>query len=255
MAKKKSATAAAATAQSKKEETAAAAEDEVPTAQAAYVGGGDEEEELELLQVDTGDMVKVKQILDEAVSAALLEQSDCRENTAWDNLKLTVMFVSCLCAAAAQFVPIPFPESRPVLGACCAAYFVLSGTLQLLTTLVDRDTVLWTLPVAAVAAADGGSGGAKNRDMSKYGLRVYSSLPRFSEWYTVGIQFHLPGKEAKEGKKKASFVEQTWSLGQFFDKEGYFDEAGLTEQIDKLYNRFCDGKYDTVSQKDKKKKE
>ena len=32
-----------------------------------------EEEELELLQVELGDMIKMKQVLDEAVTAAILE--------------------------------------------------------------------------------------------------------------------------------------------------------------------------------------
>ena len=35
--------------------------------------GSDEEEELELLQVDVGDMIKVKQVLDETVANVVLE--------------------------------------------------------------------------------------------------------------------------------------------------------------------------------------
>eukprot|EP00980_Cylindrotheca_fusiformis_P000360 scaffold91_cov127-Cylindrotheca_fusiformis.AAC.20 len=73
-----------------------------------------EEDELELLQVDLGDMVKLKQILDEAVAATLLEKLE--EDYRLDNAKLTIMIVACLFAVVAQFAPVPFPDSRPLLG-------------------------------------------------------------------------------------------------------------------------------------------
>ena len=41
-----------------------------------------EEDELELLQVDLGDMIKLKQILDESVAAAVLKHIE--EDYAWD---------------------------------------------------------------------------------------------------------------------------------------------------------------------------
>ena len=70
-----------------------------------------EEDELELLQVDLGDMIKLKQILDEAVAATVLEKLE--EDYRLDNFKLAIMIAACLFAVVAQFAPIPFPESRP----------------------------------------------------------------------------------------------------------------------------------------------
>jgi signal peptidase complex subunit 2 len=200
-----------------------------------------EDEELELLQVDLGDMVKLKQVLDEAVAAAILELQP--EDYRWDNFKLIIMFTACLFACMAQFAPLPFPESRPVLGVCGTAYFVLSGVLQLITTFIDKDSILLTLPLPE---ADGKA--VKNKDMLATGLRVRSALPRFSEFYTVTIEFQLPENEV--GTRQ---VHQRWSVGQFFDKEGYFDETGFMQQATELYHKFAAGKYSNTVALDEKK--
>lgn len=41
------------------------------------------------------------------------------ENYYWDNIKLLLMVVACAFAMVAQFYPMPFPKSRPLLGVCC----------------------------------------------------------------------------------------------------------------------------------------
>merc|ERR1712232_331624 len=105
-----------------------------------------EEDEMELLQVDLGDMVKLKQVLDEAVASVLLEKLD--EDYRWDNFKLSIMALACIFAMVAQFAPIPFPESRPILGVCGCAYFFLSGVLQLIATFIDKDSILLTKPLS-----------------------------------------------------------------------------------------------------------
>jgi hypothetical protein len=42
-----------------------------------------------------------------------------KENHYWDNIKLLLMMVACAFAMVAQFYPMPFPQSRPLLGVCC----------------------------------------------------------------------------------------------------------------------------------------
>lgn len=207
----------------------------------------EDEDEVELLQVDLGDMVKMKQVLDETITAAVLEHVD--EECQWDNFKLLLMFVSCVFAMVAQFAPIPFPESRPVLGICGAAYFILSGVLQFIVTFIDKDTILLT---KAVADDDDKQKGRKNADMKKYGLRIRSNLPRFSEWYSVIVEFQLGQKDKDSGSKKSMRVEQSWSVGQFFDKEGYFDEVGLTQEMDKVMKRFESNQFTKESAKSTK---
>jgi signal peptidase complex subunit 2 len=196
--------------------------DAAPGAVSAY-------EELELLQVDLGDMVKMKQVLDEAVAAAVLEQVD--EDYHWDNLKLGIMALACGFAMVAQFAPIPFPESRVVLGMCGCMYFVLSGVLQFITTFIDKDAILLTKPNPE----------SSNPHLKKHGIRVRSNLPRFSEWYSVILEFSMPADQIAKDPPR---VEQAWSVGQFFDKEGYFDEVGLTNEIDKLFERLESKQYD-----------
>jgi len=221
-------------------------------------GSGDEveEEEMELLQVDVGDMMKVKQILDETVAATILEQID--EDYHFDNFKLVIMAVGCMFAMVAQFAPLPFPESRMIIAVCVASYFVLSGVLQLITTIIDQDCILVTqqLPkdgkkedptdsdIIGRTIVRKAPKAIKNKDLFKYGVRVRSQFPRFSEWYTIVLEF--------EQKKDTPCVEQKWSVGQFFDKEGMFDEIGLQLEVEKLYRRLEDADYDIKDATDKK---
>jgi signal peptidase complex subunit 2 len=185
----------------------------------------------ELLQIELGDMVKLKQVLDEAVAQAIVEPAHhmIQEDTKWDNFKLLLMTLACVFAMIGQFAPIPFPESRPILGVCCCLYFLLSGILQFITTYIDCDSILATLPPKSKTGKP-----CSNADLAQSGVCVRSQLPRFSEWYTVSLEVR---------DKPKLKVEQTWSVGRFFDKDGYFDEIGLNQEIDKLYQRLVDGKY------------
>lgn len=194
-----------------------------------------EESNVELLQVDLGDMVKMKQVLDEAVFEYIQEEL-LDEDPRMDNIKLAVMTLACVFALVAQFAPVPFPESRPFLGVCCVSYFLLSGVLQLITTFVDKDTIMLTKPK--------GADKTKNKDLQSHGVRVRSQFPRFSEYYTLILEF--------QGREDSPLVEQKWSVGQFFDKEGYFDVVGLQMEVKELFQRLEDGKYDRNSLASKK---
>jgi signal peptidase complex subunit 2 len=217
----------------------------------------EEEEEMELLQVDVGDMLKVKQILDETVAGTILEQID--EDYQFDNFKLVLMAIACAFAMVAQFAPLPFPDSRIVVAVCCVSYFVLSGVLQLITTLIDQDCILVTLPLPEDGKKEDPNDidiigrtivrkdpkDIKNNDLFIHGVRVRSQFPRYSEWYTAILEF--------EQKKDTPSVEQKWSVGQFFDKEGMFDEIGLQLEVEKLYRRLEDADYDSKGSEGKKK--
>jgi signal peptidase complex subunit 2 len=194
-----------------------------------------EEDELELLQVDLGDMVKLKQVLDESVAASLLDKF-LEEDYRLDNIKLATMVVACLFAMVAQFSPVPFPDCRPILGICCCCYFMLSGVLQLITTFIDKDSILLTKPLPATKTS--------NKELQKCGVRVRSQFPRFSEFYTVILEF--------QGMENSPLVQQKWSVGQFFDKEGMFDEVGLQLEVEALFKRLECGKYDMKGESAKK---
>merc|ERR1711957_461283 len=76
----------------------------------------------------------------------------------------------------------------------------------------------------------------KNPQMLTWGLRIRTSLPRFSEFYTVRIEF--------QGLEDSPFVTKTSSVGKFFDVEGMFDEYGLENEVEQLYRRFASGRFD-----------
>lgn len=100
-------------------------------------------EEKDPFTIETGDSVKVKQVLDDATIKAITE-GGYDANYSWENTKLFLMFISCVFAMVAQFFPLPFPASRPLLAVCCAAYFIISSVLQFFVTFVDKDTILFT---------------------------------------------------------------------------------------------------------------
>ena len=198
--------------------------------------------EVELLQVDVGDVIKLKQVLDETVAAALLDPDGpaLAEDQRSDNIKLVIMLLACSFAFVAQFAPLPFPESRPVLGLCCTAYFILSGILQLVTTFYDQDSIMATNPVEKAKYP------AKNSDVEKCGIRVRTQLPRFSEYYTVILEFQrYDGGKGKGGAAAAPgpYVSKTWSVGNFFDVDGFFAEDLLMDEVEKVYDTFCQGKF------------
>jgi len=203
------------------------------------------EEEMELLQVDVGDIIKVKQILDETVAGTIMSEDlsahgeavQIQEEYTHDNVKLFLMALACGFAAVAQFaLASDFPKNRLWLGVCCASYFCISGILQLIMTFIDKDCIMMTKPLTDTEAIKLVKKGG-NKEMDKYGIRVRSVFPRFSEFYTVILEF--------QGKAPPSeFVTETWSVGQFFDVDGLFDEEGMMIEVEKLYQRFEAGKYD-----------
>ena len=213
------------------------------------------EEEMELLQVDVGDIIKVKQILDETVAGTLVSSEDLsahgekvaiEEDYRHDNIKLFLMALACGFAATAQFgLAADFPNNRLWLGVCCASYFCLSGILQLITTFIDQDCIMMTKPLSDPEAIKAVKKGGKNKEMDKYGIRVRSQFPRFSEFYTVILEF--------QGKEGSEFVKETWSVGQFFDVDGFFDEEGLMIEVENLYKRFEAGQFDKDDNKKKAK--
>eukprot|EP00591_Stephanopyxis_turris_P011931 CAMPEP_0195517352 /NCGR_PEP_ID=MMETSP0794_2-20130614/10539_1 /TAXON_ID=515487 /ORGANISM="Stephanopyxis turris, Strain CCMP 815" /LENGTH=151 /DNA_ID=CAMNT_0040646143 /DNA_START=43 /DNA_END=495 /DNA_ORIENTATION=+ len=133
----------------KKSKAAAAVVEAIPEPDANEVEKHEDmgEDALELLQVDVGDIVKLRQVLDEAVAAALIDgPPKLEEDYNLENIQLSVMFLACVFAALGQFSPLPFPESRLILGGCCISYFILSGILQLVVTFVRMDAILITKP-------------------------------------------------------------------------------------------------------------
>jgi hypothetical protein len=58
-----------------------------------------------------------------------------------------------------------------------------------------------------------------------------------------------------QGRENSPQVEQRWSVGNFCDKEGFFDEIGLQKEVESLYFRLEQGKYDSQTTLAEKKKQ
>jgi signal peptidase complex subunit 2 len=84
----------------------------------------------------------------------------------------------------AQFYPMPFPDSRPLLGVCCAAYFIASSVLQFIVTYIEKDCIMTTNPILEGAAEVNN----KTRAGGVHGIRICTNFPRFSYDYTISVQ-------------------------------------------------------------------
>ena len=103
------------------------------------------EEVQEPHSIETGDIMKVKQVLDDATIEAI-GLAGYEINYAWDNFKMLLMVLACGFALTAQFYPLPFPDSRLLLGCCVGSYAFISALLQYFVSFVDKDTIAITKP-------------------------------------------------------------------------------------------------------------
>jgi hypothetical protein len=72
--------------------------------------------------IETGDSIKVKQVLDECIMEAVQAAEGVAINYTIDNLKMLLMFLCCVFAMVAQFHPSKFPDNIMLLGGCCGRY-------------------------------------------------------------------------------------------------------------------------------------
>ena len=179
-------------------------------------GSDSDSDDEEYQHVDTGDSLKVKQVLDEATVKAMVDKG-YGEVHFIDNLKISLMVAACLFACVGQFsdpvLGIKFPACRPLLGVCCAGYFTFSGILQLVVKFMERDIIFVSEKKPGDAA----------------GIRVRTAFPRFQSDFSVIFQRDAP--DAPE-------MEEKYCVGKFFDTDGYFYEQGLIDVVQKQADKF-----------------
>lgn len=185
-----------------------------------------DEEPNDIQIIETGDSVKVKQVLDDAIMGAIQDMGYAI-NYRSDNLKLLFMFLSCIAAMIAQFYPVPFPENRMALGLCCGSYFVMSCALQYIVSFIDQDTI------AITHSFD------DNEDTVNK-LKFRTDFPRFQDVYTFTVE--------ELEKKDATTVNSTigeMHVGKYFTEAGEFDEVGFVLDVNKVVKKFQDRRYKT----------
>lgn len=196
-----------------------------------------EEKELEPRTIETGDSVKVKQVMDDATIELVMEKCGYDANFAAENIKLMLMFVSCVFAMVAQFYPAPFPDNRPILGVCCAAYFILSSVLQFIITYIDVDLVMTTLDKKEYTGDD------KKTFKSLPAIVVRTDFPKYQEWFTLKVHYATDKNDANVNKKIS--VAKMY-VGKYFTEEGEFLEEVYAKDLQTHIKRFEEGRYGDI---------
>ncbi len=185
--------------------------------------------------IETGDSIKVKQVLDDTVMAAIVD-AGFEANYGWDNFKLFLMFLSCVFAMMAQFYPQPFPDSRLLLAVCCAMYFIISTALQCIVVFVDKDIIMYTKPKQVIKCYTSCLAcmicvsfilfctvkGSVDHDMV-----IRTNFPRFQEFFYLILQGRDPTSPSTTAKMY---------VGKYFTSKGEFDEVRISFFLHKLHN-------------------
>lgn len=170
-----------------------------------------------------GDTATMKRLLDDHVAEVLQGELKYEEDVALSNVKLVVGFAGVGAALASHVYPKPFPHNWWVLLACCAWYFAMSGVLQFLLSYVELEAFLQLKPRAP--------GGA--------GLNIASSLPRFTDTYSLAItplprgslfMWSAPKFRHAPGGADGVFAAEA-SVTKFFDEDGVFAEVPFGEWV------------------------
>ena len=152
------------------------------------------------------------------------------EDTGLSNVKLVVGFAGVGASLFSHVYPAPFPKNWWVLLFCVGFYFAMSSVLQFFLSFMEIESILL---LRGKKGADGRRG---------CGLNLHSHFPRFQEMYTLGVTKLPRGSlglywapkfwPVEEGEQDVSGPEQkTWSIAEFFDEEGGFQEEAFEEEV------------------------
>mmetsp|Transcript_10159 Transcript_10159/g.11655 ORF Transcript_10159/g.11655 Transcript_10159/m.11655 type:complete len:187 (-) Transcript_10159:177-737(-) len=169
--------------------------------------------------IDLYDETSIKRTLDEQ-TCKILEELGYAEDFFWSNIKLMLMVLACCAGLTAQFYPLPFPESTPVVTVCCAVYGCVMVLLQLIAWIVEKDYIMF-----------GNYQNESKDSITINKLKVKSTFPSFQEIYTLTFEVY-------DGKnKKVDSSELKSSVGAYFSESGEFDRHTLKADLQKALKR------------------
>lgn len=208
----------------------------------------------DVLIVDTGDSIKVKQTFDDAISDIMGDyqppdgnSKPYKQNTISENFKMIIMFTSCLLGLLAQFYPLPFPDNLPLAALCAAGYFAICTLYQYFVFLVEKDII------CRYSAPDGSI------------IIFRSAFPRFQEHYSIVLQ-RMEGSGSGSGSKggsksmlsmlfgagginppanEAMSVAAELYVGNYFTERGEFYEEGFRADLLQLVGLYMEKQYGT----------
>mmetsp|Transcript_20595 Transcript_20595/g.53215 ORF Transcript_20595/g.53215 Transcript_20595/m.53215 type:complete len:234 (-) Transcript_20595:102-803(-) len=176
-----------------------------------------------------GDTATMKRLLDDHVAEVLQGELKYEEDVALSNLKLVIGFAGVGAALVSHVYPRPFPQNWHVLLACCAWYFLMSGVLQFLLSYVELEAFLQLKPKPQPHA----------QQKPGVGLNVASSMPRFTDVYTLALT-PLPGGSLRmwaaptyrHGAPPSEGVHTLEvSVTRYFDEDGVFYEGAFGADV------------------------
>jgi signal peptidase complex subunit 2 len=208
----------------------------------------EEEKVPEPRTIETGDSIKVKQVLDDATIEYMVSLCGYEGNFAAENVKLWIMFVSCLFPVIAQFYPATFPDNRLVLGLCCGSYFFLSTVLQCIISYIDVDLIMTTMDRKEYAASDDKDSKDSNNSSSSTekvlfkthpAIAIRTDFPKYQEWFTLKVHYASDKDDARTNTRIAS---ARMYVGKYFTEEGEFMEDVYARDLATHVRRFEEGK-------------
>lgn len=176
-------------------------------------GVGNSAKDGEEKQINLGDSTNVKHTLDEAASEAILDRG-YDEDTFVSNVKIALGILSITLALVAQFWPGKFHTSWWLVFWCVVAYMAITAILAMFCTMKEGNAFLFTKP-----------------SVGEPGLKVSSTLPRFSEMYTLKIESAGKGSDRDP-------VEMSKSITNYFHSDGYLSAAVFQADVVKLLHSF-----------------
>ena len=236
-----------------------------------------DDEEIEVIQeddtaieeeprnIETGDSIKVKQVLDDAITHIVTNELSYIIDYNNDNWKLFLMFIACVLACIAQFNPVPFPESRLIVACSCGAYFFISGILQFLESFIDCNWLLrtksqtmrrsTTSPSQAGSISDDKSQSIAKVDLVQIEAKdIYTVFDKYQEWFqmiitkkgeTPEIRSVISNGISRNPSKTTSTVVGEMYIGKYFTINGDFDINRFAVDVETNLRRFEEGKYGT----------
>lgn len=143
----------------------------------------------------------MKRTLDDNLGEAFCKVADVKQDNSWMDVKLLLMFVSCVIGLVAQFYPLPFPANRALLAVCVVSYFALSALWQYMAWLIDKDYVFSSKPQKAASGS-----------VAVDAVHLRTQMPRYDDQYTIIAECPLGSQVAKT----------TFSVGRVFTEKGEF---------------------------------
>ena len=196
--------------------------------------------------IETGDSIKVKQVLDESLLECLQDELGYDIDYKNDNIKMLLMFIASCFALTAQFYPLPFPKNRILIGICVGIYFFISGILQFIITFIDKNHIIKTAYMNKSYVHGNVHGNGKILPIRE-SILFSSVLEKYEYYYKLNLHAVNTSDEYDvNGNGNSKVTVGEFYIGKYFTETGDFDEKRYWIDIKSLIKLYCNGKYGVV---------